>query len=211
MAAAALAPHALRLAGGGGFLRAAGSFLRGPGGYALAGVPIAVDALGQLGQNPVDPAGNVAASAGSIGGGLGGGALGAILGAPLGPAGKLIGFGVGSMLGSQGGGELARNASTAVQGYFNDPIAKGIRDTERMYESQTGMMADRARQMMPVEEAMMRLNYEDQARRAALASRLQGQAAYQQSLLQGAMAPVGAYQDPNYMAMLGNISMQGLR
>lgn len=210
-AALALAPHAARFAAGRGFLSAVGNFLKGPGGYALASAPIAMDALGQLGANPADPAGNVAASAGSVGGGLGGGILGGVLGSRLGPGGRLAGFGLGAWLGSQGGGGLARNASTAVQGLLDDPVAKGIRDMERMYRSETELNRERVQAMLPATEIAMRMEFEDQARRAALASRLQGQAAYQNSLFQAANAPVGAYMDPNLTAMFSNFGIQGLR
>lgn len=213
-----MGPTGPRPAGGPGFRQAIGNFMSSPGarvgGIALAGLPIAIDAIGQLSQDPNDPISNVSGAAGSVGGGIGGGLLGAKLGAlggPLAPFTVPLGFAAGSLLGSQGGGGLARNASSAIQGFFNDPVAQGIRDNERLYRSQTELELERARASMPMNQAMLQMQYEDEARRAQLASQLAAQSRYQQGLFGAAAAPVGAYADPGFTAMLSNIGTQALR
>jgi len=207
-----------RLAGGPGMRQAIGGFMSSPGvragGYALAGLPIAMDAIGQLSQDPNDPIGNVSGAVGSVGGGIGAGLLGAKLGAlggPLAPFTVPLGFAAGSLLGGQAGGGLARNASTAIQGFFNDPVAKEIRSTERLYRSQTALELERARDSLPMQQAMLQMQYEDAARRAQLESQLSAQARYQQGLFGAAAAPVGAYADPGFTAMLSNVGTQALR
>ena len=203
------------LAGGPGFRQAIGNFMSKPGmragGYVLAGLPIAMDAIGQLSQDPNDPIGNVSGAAGSAGGGIGLGLLGAQLGGIGGPIGSAVGFGVGSLLGSQLGGGLARNTSSAIQGFFNDPVAKQISNNERLYRSQTALALERARDSMPINQAILQMRYEDEARRAQLASQLAAQSRYQQELFGAAAAPVGAYSDPGFTAMLSNIGTQALR
>jgi hypothetical protein len=208
-----------RPAGGLGFRQAIGDFMSKPGvragGYVLAGLPIAMDAIGQLSQDPNDPIGNASGALGSVGGGIGGGIGGGLLGAKIGllggPLGSAVGFGVGSWLGSQAGGGLARNASTAIQGFFNDPVAKEIRNTERLYRSQTALELERARDSLPMQRALLQKQYEDEARRAQLGAQLAAQARYQQGLFGAAAAPVGAYADLGFTTMLSNIGTQALR
>ena len=191
-----------RTAGGPGFrdtLKGLMPRLPAGTGMWLAGVPVAMEAVNQLNLDPDNPVGNAAGFAGATGGGLGGMALGAKLGF-LG--GGPIGAGIGGFLGATLGGNTLRGGANMVNNFLQgSPQDRAIRDTERMFRSQLGMGFE----ALPLQQAQSELAYSFQERAAREAQRLQAQQLYQQAALGSAMAPVGRYMDPNFMAALGQI------
>ena len=175
------------------------------GGWALAGLPIAMDAYGELNKDPESPIGNLAAAGGSVGGGLGLGAAAAGItaltpAAPLAP----LAFAAGSWLGSKGGAGIARN----VTNIFNpqDPLSREIRATERMAASQRAM----AMQGLQVQRAYDQLALEGYQDQANIDSAMHARQLYQMSVLDAARAPVGAYGDPGFSQALSGLAAGAL-
>lgn len=198
---------ATRAAGGAGFKNALSAIAKGPGlrtTAVLAGIPIALDAIGQLGQEDSLPA-NVGGAVGSAGGGIGGAILGGALGSPLGPWGIAAGAALGGTLGSQGLGAAGRQTAGWVydkmQGTPEDRATRqAIKNNEAMFASQLGM----ATQALPVQRAQMQLAADIERQRLNDAAYLMARNAYSQALLGSAAPPVGAYADPQFSAALAS-------
>lgn len=218
-------PPGPRAAGGPEFRSALGKFFRNPlvrtGSFALAGMPIAFEAVNELNQDPGNTVGNISGAAGELGGGFAGGLVGAklvgalgaklgALGGPLAPLTVPLGFAVGSYLGGGAGSTLARGVANAVTGMTNDELGKTIRDQERMARSAIAMEAERGLAQMPVLELQAALQQqqlnEDMARRL----RAQGIGLYQQAMLGPSMVPAGAYMDPNFSNAMASIASRAL-
>lgn len=185
------------------------------GGTLLAGIPIAIGAIGQLNADPTNPGGNLTGAAGAVGGGvlgtLAGGAIGGALipgaGAPIG---AMLGRALGGALGTGLGGDTGRNAFNAVSGLFNDPVTKEIDANRRRFESMADAQTAAGWKALPLQQAAMRAQSEDEQRRAQLAADLQARQLYAQALFQGAMGVPGAYRDPGFTGMLGSIANRGM-
>jgi len=216
------ASSSVRPAGGSGFLSGLKGLASNPamraGGWALAGLPIAFDAVNQLGAEPDNPIGNLAGAGGSVGGGLLGGAAGLGLGAKLATAGAVaggpfapilapLGFAVGSALGGGLGSGVARTGANAIQGIMNDPLSRQIRDAERMARSQYGMQNEAVLAGIPAMQALAAQQQSVEAERAELASRMYARQLYQQGMLGPSMVPANAYANPSYGNALAQIAM----
>ena len=203
-----------RPAGGAGFRSALGGLARNPmfklGGFALAGLPIAFDAVDQLGREPGNTTGNVAGAGGSALGGLGGGLAGMKIGAAGGPVGAAIGFGLGSMLGSNLGGGLARGTANAVTGLTTDDLQRFINQNERLARSQINMQNEATLAQIPAMEALAALQQGQQEAEMRMATDLQRRSLYQQGMLGPSPVAPGAYYDPNFAASLAAIASRGL-
>jgi len=193
------------------------SFLKSPrgrlGGALLAGVPVAIGAMEQLGADPTNPGGNLSGGLGAAGGGalgmMAGGAIGQAL-IPIPGLGGAIGAGIGGALGTGLGGSAGRNAFDAVSGIFNDPVTKEIDANRRRYESMADAQTQAGWKALPLQQAAMRAQSENNQREAQLAADLQARQLYAQALFQGAQGVPGAYRDPNFTSMLGAIAGRGL-
>lgn len=178
------------------------------GGWALAGLPIAMDAYGELNKDPEDPIGNLAAAGGSVGGGLGLGlGAAALAGAVSGPAAPIVAplaFAAGSWLGGKGGAGIARNVTNVLNP--QDPLAKEIRATERMAASQRAMQM----QGLQVQRAYDQLALEGYQDQANIDSAMRARQLYQMGVLGAARAPVGAYTDPAFMQSLSGLAAGAL-
>jgi hypothetical protein len=188
------------------------------GGYALAGLPIAFDAVGQLGQEPGNTTGNLAGAAGSALGGLGGGLAGmglggmagAKMGAAGGPWGAAIGFGLGSMLGSSAGGGLLRGTANAVKGLTTDELQKFINQNERLARSQAAMQSEATLAQIPAMQALAALQQGQREAEAQMMTDAQRRMLYQQSMLGPSQVAPGSYYDPNFAASLAAVASGGL-
>lgn len=203
-------------AGGLGFRSRLAALARSPvfqvGGYALAGLPIALGAADQLNQDPGNTLANVAGAGGYAAGGFGGGALaGAISGARFGPKGALIGFGLGSLAGAPAVSGLARGAVNLVQGSPEDrAFRKEVQRAEQMARSQIAMENERTLAQMPAMQALAAFQQQQQQVEMDRMLRAQGLSLYQQSMLGPSQVQPGAYSDPNFSSALAAIASRAL-
>jgi hypothetical protein len=180
------------------------------GGFALAGLPIAFDAVGQLGQEPGNTTGNLAGATGSTLGGLGGGLAGMKVGSMGGPWGAAIGFGLGSMLGSGVGSGLARGTANAIKGLTTDDLQKLINENERLARSQSAMQNEATLAQIPAMQALATLQQGQREAEARLMTDNHRRMLYQQGMLGPSQVAPGAYYDPNFAASLAAIASGGL-
>lgn len=162
-------------------LSTASGFLKGPWGIALAGAPIAIDAIGQLNNPGGDTVGNLSGAVGSVGGGVGGMILGGLL-----TGGNPLGIAAGSWLGSLAGGTTTRAGSELVRNM--DPLGKQIKQNERLADSQFDTWRRHAEAALPLQQLQA-----ESARRIAqkdMMDRLQVHAMlrYQDAMLQAPYA-----------------------
>jgi len=207
-----------RPAGGPGFRAGLKGLMSNPamraGGWVLAGLPIALGAIDELGAEPDNPIGNLAGAGGSLAGGIGGGIGGGLIGAKIGAMGGLaapvtvpLGFAVGSLLGGNLGGGASRGVANAVTGIMNDPLSRQIRDAERLARSQIGMQNEAILASMPAMQALAAQQQSVEAERADLAARMHARTLYQQSMLGPSGVPVNAYANPSYGNALAQVAM----
>jgi len=203
-------------AGGLGFRSRLAALARNPvfqaGGYALAGLPIALGAAEQLNQDPGNTLANVAGAGGYAAGGIGGGALaGAISGARFGPKGALIGFGLGSLAGAPVLSGLTRGAASLVQGSPEDrAFRKEVQRAEQMARSQIAIENERILAQMPAMQAVNTLQRQQQQAEMDMLVNAQMRSLYQQGMLGPSQALPGAYSDPNFSGALASIAAAGL-
>lgn len=204
-----------RSAGGPGFRSALGAFAQNRaallGGGLLAGLPLAMVAVEQLGREPGNTQVNLAGSGGAVLGGGIGGALGGIAGSRGGRWGALAGTGLGALGGGWAGGELGRGLGTAVRGIAQgDATAQMIRQNERLARSQIAMQNEALLASMPGLEAQMALQQQQEQIAVDRAVRAQRQMLYQQAMLGPSAVTPGAYMDPNFSQSLAALAAGGL-
>jgi len=189
------------------------------GGWALAGAPIAFDAIGQLNADPGNTIANVSAAGGNVVGGLGGGLVGAkiggFLGGPFAPVTAPLGFVAGSLLGGNAGAALSRGGADAAQGLImgspeDRAFRKELRRAEEMARSQIAMENERALRGMPAAQAMAALQQQAEQARMDMATRARGMSLYQDAMLGPSQVPPGAYVDPGFSSALAAIAARGL-
>jgi hypothetical protein len=189
------------------------------GGWALAGAPIAFDAIGQLNGDPGNTISNVSAAGGNVAGGLGGGVVGAkiggFLGGPAAPITAPLGFVVGSMLGGGAGAGLARGAADGVQGLVGGSpedraFRKEIQRAEAMALSQMETENRRILSQMPAMQAMAALQQQQEQARVDMATRARGMGLYQEAMLGPSQVPPSAYADPGFSNALAAIAAGAL-
>lgn len=102
-------------------------------GWALAGVPLALNAAGELGQD-----GNVASDLAGAGGEALGGIAGGLAAAKMmpfpNPYAKAAAFALGSVLGGDVLGKVTRWGADVVQGR-NDPLGRELSDQDRRFQA----------------------------------------------------------------------------
>lgn len=160
------------------------------GGITLAGAPIVLGAVGELGNTEDNAMTNLAAAGGNAAGGIGGGllaagALTALSGGTLAPLAPLA-FGLGAWGGGDIGGKIARFGANAIQGISNDPLDKEIREGNKRFAAEL-----QRREL----EAVAMAKYAEMARQserqdAILANQLGQSNQYQAALLDAAMSGV---------------------
>lgn len=160
------------------------SLARGPWGYALASLPIALGAVDQL----TDPANSmeqkIGGSVGTVGGGiagglLGGGIAGALSGGTLTP----LGYAIGSWAGSSAGGALGNQA------FAKDPIDREIEEASKVARAQLDMKLMAAQELLPL-QALEDERLANMARREmALRAQTEGLSRYSSALFGAATAP----------------------
>jgi hypothetical protein len=203
-----------RPAGGLGFRSALGAFAQNRaallGGALLAGVPLAMTAVEQLGREPGNTAVNMSGTGGALAGGGAGAALGGLVGMRGGRWGMLAGAGLGGLAGGWAGGELGRGIGAGVQGITRgDATAQMIRQNERLARSQIGMQNEAALASIPVQEAMMALQQQQEQIATDRAIRAQRQMLYQQTMLGPSGVAPGAYMDPAFTQSLAALAAGG--
>lgn len=167
------------------------------GSWALAGLPIAFSAVGELGQSG-NAMSDVAGAAGQGVGGLAGG-LAAVAANPFKGVAwtNPIAFGLGAM----GGGELlsnvARWGADQVQG-LNDPLGKELNKQDRIFEANLAQRVKEAEVMNAYAEKDRQM----QVQNAMIANQLGQSNLYQQALLGAASSGL----DPNTAALLQGLS-----
>lgn len=196
------------LAGGAAFLSGLKALASSP--WVTVGLPTAVSGLMALNDSQGEPGENLASAAGATVGGLSLGGAGLIGGRLMGGRrGAAIGAATGAVLGGMGGGGIGRAGAEILNGNWNDPSRKAIRDAERMARSQMALEAERAQVLLPAQRAQMQLAAEEEARRAALMAQMSGIANYQNALF-GAARNTAVPGDPTWGAVLSNIAAGGL-
>jgi hypothetical protein len=212
-----------RVAGEGRFGAALKGLARNPmlraGGWALAGAPIAFDAIGQLNGDPGNTISNVSAAGGNVAGGLGGGLMGAkvggFLGGPFAPITAPLGFVLGSQLGGGAGAGLARGLSDGVQGLVGGgaedrAFRKEVQRAEDLARSQIAMENERTLAQMPAMQALAAFHQQQQQVEMDRMLNAQMRSLYQQGMLGPSGVPVGAYSDPNFSSALAAIASRAL-
>jgi hypothetical protein len=176
----------------------------GMAGLGLVGLSTAMDAAGQLNQDPARPGANAAGAGGSIGGGVIGGLIGAKLGGPFAPFTAPLGAWAGSQL---GGGGLRNAYSAGADWLRGSPLDQEIRNTEKMHASQVRMGFN----ALPLDQARREMELAIQEQAAREIARLNAQQTYQHAALSAAMVPMGryaggSYTDPAFSAALGSVA-----
>lgn len=160
------------------------------GGIALAGAPIVLGAVGELGNTEDNATTNLAAAGGNAAGGIGGGllaagALTALSGGTLAPLAPLA-FGLGAWGGGDIGGKIARFGANAIQGISNDPLDKEIREGNKRHAAELQRRELEAAAAARYAEIARQSQRED----AILANQLGQSNQYQAALLNAAMSGV---------------------
>lgn len=165
-----------------------GKFLKGPGGYALAGIPIAMTAIDELGRPDGDLQQNLGGAAGSVVGGVGGGLLGTAgamaLGATTGGLGAPIGFALGSMLGTS----LGSSAGRSIGGLFSESeLDKQIKDQRKLARAAYQMAIERTAAMDPTVQLQQARAMGLLQKQAYLQAEINGLDRFQQAMMAAPM------------------------